>query len=250
MARTPRIRTIRLEVRRTAEPTPAQWRELEAILNARRHKARLKLSRIVRKKIWDICCIFSSSDQVTINAISKNTIIADVQKWQANTKNLRRRTWGQQATRPKPKTRENLISTYLRPLCIEDRSWYQLEFLAAVFDFAVATSELALQNIKNPKIAGFPGHELWFLWVILIDKTLRSVGFRTSAASGDKSPSDSPFVVFIQTLQALLPERCQRRKTGGSIAKGIQYARKRYGHFEPDLLTITLAHRGLGQRSA
>jgi hypothetical protein len=249
MARAPRIRTIRLEVRRTAEPTPAQWQKLEAILNARQHKARLKLSLTVRKKIWDICCVFSSSDQATTNAISENTVIADIKKWQANTKNLRRRTWGQQATRPKPKTRENLISTYLRPLCIEDRSWYQLEFLAAVFDAAVATSELVLLNLQNPKIAGLPGHELWFLWVILIDKTLRSEGFRTSAASGDKSASDSPFVVFIQTLQALLPERCQRRKTGGSIAKGIQDARKGYGHFAPDLLTTALAHRGLGQQS-
>ncbi len=247
MART-RIRTIRLKVQKTAEPTPAQWQELEAILNARGPKTRLKLSPTVRKTIWDICCVFSSSDQATTNAITEKTVIADLKKWQANTKNLRRRIWGQEATRPKPKTRENLTGTYLRPLCIEDRSWYQLEFLAAVFDAAVATSELVLLNLQNPKIAGLPGHDLWFLWVVLIDKTLRSAGFRTSAASGDKSLSKSPFVVFIQTLQALLPERCQRRKTAGSIAKGIQDARNRYGRFAPDLLITTLAHRALGQQ--
>ena len=172
----------------------------------------------------------------------QKAIVSNIDKWLAQTRELQRTLGLKQKTKTIPKNRMDLQKSYSRLLFVlKNHSFRPLPFLRDVLDAAIASGKFALQVIRDPTYPETKRKEQWFLWVALLAKILSREGFKVSAASGDKSSTDSPFVSFIKTIQALLPEKCHRRITSASIAKGIQEANKRYASLElPELLSLIL----------
>jgi hypothetical protein len=238
MARSKRVPTGWIKPSRDVEPTLVQLKALEDALNSKLSAKvpRRKLSQKTCTQVWACCFLFAKTGPATVGTIPVNKIVAEIERWRAKTMNLRRQLWKKQTKGGTPESRITLEKIYLRPLLAKKDGWSALEFLAKILDAAIASSKLTVQEIRDPHFSGSREKELWFIWVALLRKVLSRSGFHTSAASGDKSATDSPFVKFIEELQTWLPEDCRKRKTAGSIAKGIQDAWRKYG----DLKTMDL----------
>ena len=229
----------------TFEPTDLQWQALEDALNTKRNPKKTPMFRFSKKtgqRVQAVCmlfAIFGTGTTVPIHAT-----VLKIEKWLDQTHKLQIALGPQPKTKKIPKNRMDLQKTYFSPLLAKKETQYFLpiRFLKNVLDAAIASGELVQRTIKDPTYPETRQNELWFIWVAALAKILSKAGVKVSAASSDKSPVDSPFVNFIQTIQTMFPEKYYRRKTPGSIAKAIQDARKRYAGLEIlDLLTLLMS---------
>jgi hypothetical protein len=223
----------------TFEPTDAQWQVLEDALNTKRNSRRVskipkfQFSKMTNGLVKAACIVFAIAQ--TENTVTSSTTASKIHKWLADTKELQRALGPRhQKIGTSPKNRMELEKLYFRPVLAEREKQYFLPipFLKRILDAAIASGELVQHMIEDPTYPASRHKELWFVWVALLATILSKAGFNVSAASGDKMSDDSPFVTFIKTIQTFLPEKCHRRKTSLSIAKGVQSAKGRYAGLE------------------
>jgi hypothetical protein len=121
-----------------------------------------------------------------------------------------------------------------------------LSSLEEALKLAEDTSDYMVALINRSRHVGVDVSPLWFIWVALIARILRDLRIPTTAASGDKQRTDSPFVLFIHDLQQWLPSSYRKRQSMGSIAKGIQTARSKFGRYNSATLLGMLFACALG----
>ena len=249
MARSKRVPTGWIRPERDVEPTLVQWKGLEDLLNykASAKVRKRKLNQKVRTQIWTCCFLFAKHGPATIGTIPVTKAIAKITQWRAKTISLRGRLWRKRGAKDSPEHPLTVKKIYLMPLFARKKDdWQALNFFAEVLDVAIASGKLSIQDIQDPQFAGSREKELWFVWVALLRKVISHAGFYTSAASGHKSATDSPFVKTVQELQTWLPADCRKRKTTASIAKGIQDAARKYGDLKTMDLVELLFYWGTG----
>jgi hypothetical protein len=120
-----------------------------------------------------------------------------------------------------------------------------LGFFGFMLDLAMGAASTAIAEIPGrefgPEIKG----DMWLVWVRLIVVAVSQVGAKTTASSSNLA-SESSFVEGVLYLQALLPDYCKRFKTYDSVVKGVQLARKKFGHADEFVLMGTMMGLGSG----
>jgi hypothetical protein len=222
--------------------TDAQWK----VLLDKLRSGPLPLH--AKRRIDVFNAIFSVFQPVFKRSVKVTDILRAITLWQKRTEVLRNQVAGPpEAEIPRGQINRDWIEkTYLSGWMLKSvRQDLHLEFLARILDAAIAAAKYVEQELNNPAYEGAETHELWFMWVALIEHTLRHCDIHTSARSdSDKQQTASPFVQFIEGLQRQLPADCQKYRTANSIAKGIQRARREFSAVALDvILLILIAHR-------
>jgi hypothetical protein len=228
------------ELNKTYLPlTAQQWAELE---DAIQHQ----ILPLTRGQIEAVTTLFKISGPAGKQRTTWRRIESELGSWRKHTVKLRHKIGMPPSTAEDRLSRASLQKRYSRFELPHDAILH-LTYLDAALRLALDTTNYIANEINRTSVET-RDDEMWFVWAVIIEGALRQSGIRTTAGSGDKQHRDSPFVLFVQKLQAFLPVSCRKRQSVGSIAKGIQLARAKFGHMGPRALLFILVGCGIGAR--
>jgi hypothetical protein len=216
------------------------WVELETAL---RHK----VPPDARARIQIITQLFALVGPASKHSVTWASIAREVEGWRRHTIKLRQKIGAPFSGSPRRIRRASLLKRYSK-FELPDDMVQHLAYLQKALELAVDTSDYIVRQITSRKNIGTRDQAMWFVWVAFIERVLRGCGIRTTAGSGDKQYRDSPFIVFLEKLQESLPPKCRKRQSLGSIAKGIQSARAKFGRTGLRALVLVLGGCGTGLR--
>ncbi len=219
--------------------TAQQWAELEAALGR-------PIRPLARVQIETVTTLFKIFGPASKHKIARGRIDKELASWRKHTLKLLQKIRTRPSTGKSQLSRASLQKRYSRFELPRDAIEH-LVYLDHALSLALDTTDYIVQQI-NRNNAETKDDEMWFVWVAMIEGALNHCGIRTTAASGDKQHNYSPFVLFVQKLQEVLPVACHKRLSVGSIAKGIQLSRDKFGHIGPRALLFILLGCGIGAR--
>ena len=223
-------------------PNLAKWKELEKSLGK-------PLPPELRVLINKVAQVFAWFGPCADKAMPRHKLDKAISKWRSQTQKLRSVIWtselGTDGIIPASEITQEWLQRTFGKLARQTRAdAYPLEYLAIQLEAAMATVDFVIQVTDRARSA--TPKDLWEVWVVLVAILFKRWGLRTTAGSGDKQASDSPFVLFVEGYQRLLPSECRRYSAAPSIAKGIQKARKRFARTRFDALMYILVHWSFG----
>jgi hypothetical protein len=159
-------------------------------------------------------------------------VTADIGRWIAASKKLKRNIWQGEKPRNFRKAKD-LAAAYP----IED-------FVRNLEQWIEAGEKLVTQLRERP--SPVKPQEIYLLWLALITKICAEDGVRTTAASGRNIPESSAFVSFIYQYQLAMADVPFRANTELSIAKSIQKSRRTYENWSTERLLTAMFNVGVG----
>jgi hypothetical protein len=206
-------------------PSPERWVELEAAFGQ-------PLAGPLRHDINVVSLIYAMFASRFASSKTRSQVKRRLSKWRQETAALRQYVWSDPV---EPQTKKGINFNY--PL---------LSF-AGTLDSAIASVDAVFSVLKE--LPSNQSNEAFSIWLALIRRFFEKHGIRTSAASGDKMSSNSPFIRFIDKFQECL--RIQSILYGpASLSKYVQKATRQFEHLPSDLLILKLVFSALAIQSA
>jgi hypothetical protein len=170
----------------------AQWTVLEQKLGCD-----VVLPRYARRRIDMVNGIFSIFQPQYKRSVKVTNITSAIELWRRRTEILRRQIWDpSEVTTPSgPIRRDWIEKAYFDARRLKSIPHdLHLMFLAHTLDAAISAATFVEQELRDPNYKGAEERELWFMWVAVIEHTLRDCGIQTSARSdSDKQQKQSRF---------------------------------------------------------
>ena len=173
-------------------PSPQKWAELEAAFGG-------QLPQQLRRDLNLVMIVYVKLAACFETSKTRSDVKRRLLKWRKDTVALREFVWSDpvelsENTDINSSTHIN-SSTYIN-------SSYPLASFADTLDSAIASVDAVFAVLKQlPSNTPKPA---FAVWLVLVRHFFNQYGIRTTAASGDKIASDSPFVRFLAKFQECL----------------------------------------------
>jgi hypothetical protein len=227
-------------------PTDAEWQILQ-------DKLAFRLSGLARSEINTSSVFYWLGAPQSHSLINVATVSNSIEKWRRKTTVLRNIIWKQPIQRSAPSSLydQDRLRQYFTWHDIEHLRYDPLSLLAAVLDGAIVASNLAIAELNNSD-SDINETLNWYLWVSYLIYVLRKHQIPAAKLPNvtyvnRHSRKRYGVILFIYELQKIFLPVYRRRKTVGSIQKGIKDAMFVTRGIRPYLVTTLLTRWMLGE---
>jgi hypothetical protein len=226
-------------------PTDSEWHILQDNLGSR-------LSNSLRWEINGSSVFYWVGAPQSHSLIKTTTVSNSIDKWRRKTKVLRNIIWKQPIERSAPTSLydKDRLRQFFAWSDIERLCYDPLSLLAAILDSAIVASNLVIAELETSD-SDINETLNWYLWVSHLIYVLRKDNIPASKSPNvirvNQHGRRYGVILFIHELQKSFLPVYQRRKTVGSIQKGIKDALYVTRGIRPYIVTTLLTRWMLGE---